>query len=448
MKRSAFSPLLGLLLWACGGSIVESTAKPPTTDTAATNPPGGTVQRSTLTVRLQFDSADLAAASAAGVSPGGLTVRLTRAGSADAPRTGVTDANGEVRFDNLLEGSYTASAERTLSASERARLPLEARDASLFAGGSTVIVSPPRSVSTSAVLAASRRGSLVLSEFYLYLENPTPYNWGHYIEIYNNGDSTAYLDGMVLATTNWLLTITGSHAPCSDATYAPFRRDPDQLWVGNGFRFPGTGRQFPIRPGESRVYASDAVDHRLAAPGGNQENLSLADFEHVGNESDVDNPLAANVIPLFATRNGSGGRGFRVSSPGVLVLASPTSVDTRDSTLLPPINPTPPGGVTRTPQPVWAVRRSEILDAMAFDFSPGYKAFLAASTFRYEQCLPFTASTFDRAPAEVHDTRVPLAIRRRSLGLGANGREILMRTGASVRDLELTTQRLTRSVNR
>jgi hypothetical protein len=447
MRRWQVYVVAGVLT-ACSGGGVTDSAGPTPRDSTPTAPPGGTVQRASLTVRVQFDSADRALVEAAGLSVAGLTVRLTRAGDVGAPRLATTDADGVVRFEQLLEGQYTASAERALTPDELLRVPEAARERARFAGGGTRILAPPAPAAVDVTLAAARRGGLVLSEWYLYLERPTPYNWGQYIEIYNNGDTTAYLDGMVVALSNWLVLHTASYAACDAASYLAFRHDAERLWVSDGIRFPGSGRDFPVAPGQAVVYASDALNHRTAANSDAQEDLSRAHFEHVGGNADIDNPLAINVVPVFATRGGAGDRGMRVETPGVLMLISSRGYDTRDSTDLPPLNGTPSGGVPRTAQRVWGVRRDEIVDAAAVDYHADFKAYLATTTLRYTLCLPFVHPAFDRTPAELFDYRKPLAVRRRSLGLDQNGREILMRTGTSARDLELTGRRLSRSLNK
>jgi hypothetical protein len=113
------------------------------------------------------------------------------------------------------------------------------------------------------------------------------------------------------------------------------------------------------------------------------------------------------------------------------------------------INSQAPGGVPYTPQPIWGIPREDILDVFSIDFSPEYKAYLASTTFRYTLCLPWLPEVFERAPAELDDaTYRPGAIRRRSLGRTSDGREILMRTRTSARDLEVTTNLLQRSLNR
>ncbi len=448
MMRNVWLCGMGLLLAACSGKGVTDSTTPPVVPDTTTNP-GGTVQRTSLTVRVQFDPADASLASAAGITAAGLTVRLSRAGVNEAPRTATTDATGTVRFDALLDGQYTASVERTLSAAELARLAPADRDASVFAGGTTTAVSPPNAPSSTVSLVAARRGSLVISEFFNFYGSPTIYNWGSYIEIYNNGDSVAYLDGMYLAYTSYLAQHTDNWANCDAAAYRAVREDTTHLWVIGGVQFPGSGSDFPVPPGTARVYAADAIDHRTASGTGNVADLSAAHFEHVGNSADTDNPVAANVLPRFGVTIGAGGRGLRGEAPASWVLVKSVAATQLAQLTLPAINPAPPGGVARGPVQFWGIPRDDILDVFSLDHSPDYKAYLATTTLRYTQCQPWLPSVFERAAAEVNDyTFRPGSIRRRSLGRLMDGREVLMRTRTSARDLEVTTNLLERSLNR
>jgi hypothetical protein len=344
-----------------------------------------------------------------------------------------------VRFDNLLEGRYSLTVERELSAAERDRLPASDRDATVFAGGASVIVSPPQAATGAIPLVASRRGSLVISEQYGYTGTPLLYNWGMYMEFYNNSDTTVYMDGMVLAQPSSRLR--GNWAPCSDPVYSRYLGDTTRIWVEIGIRFPGDGRSFPILPGEARVYAQDAVDHRSASGSPFYIDLSFAHFEHVGNDSDTDNPLAANVSPLFATGFGTGGRGLRTRGhePWVLFRAGADQHVTEAS--LERVSPSPPGSVGSNRFTMWGLRREDVLDVFSLAGSPGYNSYLAGTTLGYRPpCEPYMAHVFDRAPAEVSDYRTPVAARRRTIGRTPDGRAILMRTRTSARDIEATTR--------
>ena len=94
-----------------------------------------------------------------------------------------------------------------------------------------------------------------------------------YFEIANNSDEVQYLDGLILS------------AP------AGIQKNKN-AWQANGFEnlyacgqgqvlaFPGSGRNYPLQPGQSVVIANDAVNHKDLAGAGNKcPDLSKADWE-------------------------------------------------------------------------------------------------------------------------------------------------------------------------
>lgn len=445
MARHYTRACLVVALAACGGKgVTDSTVVVPPTDTSS----HGTVQRTSFAVHVAIDPADAAIASAVGISVSGLSVRLSKSGSSDAPLIATTSAAGDVTFTNLLDGLYTASVERTLSTAEQNRLSASDRDATVFAGGVTMAVSPPNTPTASMALVAARRGGLVISELFGYWGTPIPYNWGSYIEIYNNSDSTLYLDGMYLAATPFNILHDDTRASCDEPAYAPYRTDSTTLWVQSGLQFPGTGSQYPVLPGQARVYAADALNHRLASGSDRYPDLSKAQFEQVGNDADTDNPTAANMLRAFSMSTGANGRGLRVVEGAWALMRSTAMSRVREATLN-PYKAQTGAGVPFTPQVVYGIPRDEIVDLVGIDDSPDFKAYLATTTLKSTLCQPFLASAFDRAAAEVYDPNYrPGAIRRRSLGKTADGRDILMRTRTSARDLEVTTNLLSRSLGK
>ena len=285
--------LVGLA--ACGGGAVTDAPGPATPPVDTTKPP--TVQRASITVRVAIDPGDAAIATTTGVSASGVTVRITRTTPGVPPQTGTTGSDGSVRFDNLLEGVYQVSVDRPLTAMEVARLAAGDREVSIFAGGGNVILSPPSNRELAVSLVGARRGSVVISEIFAY-NGPlqftgTNYGLGTYVEFYNNSDTTQYLDGMLWVTISGLFSDYGPAYPCNQYPQM-LRLDSTAVYSSIIMAFPGSGREYPIQPGEARVLAMDAIDHRAAAPEKQQVDLSHAQFEQYFSDSDTDNPESAN----------------------------------------------------------------------------------------------------------------------------------------------------------
>ncbi len=448
MRISSFGRLTvvaaALLAAACGGSSVTDGTSPPVPprDTSTTTGPP-TVQRASITVRVAIDPADASIASTAGVSAAGLTVRLLRATPGATPLNGTTTADGTVRFDSLLEGAYQISADRALTSDELDRLSPDDRDASVFAGGGDVVLSPPSNASREIQLVATRRGSIVISELFAFNSPPTlsvAYGLGTYIELYNNSDTTVFLDGMLLFRTSPSVHRGSSGYPCEQFNVFT-RLDSTALFSSEVMHaFPGTGRDFPVRPGEAKVVAMDALDHRAAAPDKDQVDLSRADFEQIGSDADVDNPFAANLVRVYA---GTGilGRGYPyINAPTTHALALPTA---RAAITVQRLQRTNVGGLGDSVD-VYRVPRRYVLDAMGVEYQPGS---FDAGTGPSSTCTPWLSPVFERAPARLINSFVRKAISRKSLGRTLDGREILQRTRTAARDFDLQDP-LRRSLNK
>jgi hypothetical protein len=277
-------------------------------ETTLVTPPKAPVTSFTLSFRA--DSADVATATSLDWASGihGVTVTVTPDdSSAGAPQHFQASDDGTLTLDQLAAGTYEVDAVRWLSAGERAaEVPVD--------------------------MPASRPGSLLFTEWaMLPAENPAlgGYFFGGYVVIANNSDSTIYLDGMLLGrATSQPFEIPG--APCADRI--AFYSDPKGLWSADIYRFPGTGRDYPIGPGEHKLIATDAIDHRTIIPDG--YDLRGADFEFLS-YADVDNPNVPNLTSVGLSENVFG---HGLTSPGgadVWYLALPTDVTSLPQAVLP-----------------------------------------------------------------------------------------------------------------
>ena len=420
------------VLAACGGSSVADGTGPGTKPDSTQNPnPGGTVQRGTITVQLAFDPGDVGTATTAGVTLAGIPVTLLWVGTAEAPRTATTDANGIARFEGLLQGSYAASVKRTLSAAELARLPETQRDAALFAGGVSSALDAGARITLTLPLVAARRGGLMISEIFSYNgegSGNTLYNFGDYIEIYNNGDTTAYLDGLLLSFSAGPSIHSYSYSTC--AYNAQWRLDANHWWTTLILGFPGSGRDYPVPPGEGRVVAMDAINHTVATGSSSFPDLSRAQFEQYMSDADTDNPTATNMLRILGS-TGILGRGYRNASGMSLALLRPVDasrwITSEYQAEYNPVPGAPPARQTFTGLPA-----TELIDVMSMAGDP---VFLNAFGLE-NSCSPWIAPQLDLGVANIHRYSIPQAIRRKSLGLNAQGKEVLQRTRNSNRDFE------------
>jgi hypothetical protein len=283
----AFPLAITLVLTACSDSV-ELVQPPPSGNG------GGAVQRVDFTVVVALGPEDEALAHALEFEDRrvpGAEVRIRRAGESGA-ETRVTDDMGQVTVRDLLPGNYVVTVLRLLTDDERERVVSTdgLEDVSALGGSGARQVRAPTD-SLDLTLAAGRRGSLVISEVFhaVPLAGNTFYRFGGFIELYNNADTTIFLDGKILAKGMWQ-NIDHPDYPCAE--FDPWRFDPEGIWSSFFVRFPGTGSTYPVEPGETVVVAQSAIDHTPFAEG--MLDLREADFEYVG-PANVDNPAVPNV---------------------------------------------------------------------------------------------------------------------------------------------------------
>lgn len=98
------------------------------------------------------------------------------------------------------------------------------------------------------------------------------YTQDTYFEIVNNSDEVQYLDQLVM-----LYGSAAQKAP--NAWQASGVTDIYYQAQGPVVAFPGSGKDYPIQPGQSVVIANDATNHQTADPDGIHSDLSKADWE-------------------------------------------------------------------------------------------------------------------------------------------------------------------------
>jgi hypothetical protein len=304
---------------------------------------------------------------------------------------------GTFTLDQLEPGDYEVDAVRWLTDTEQALLPA-GDDALGFVG--RVALNPARAASELPVeMWASRRGSILFTEWaMLPAEDMTigGYLDGGYVVIANNSDSTIYLDGMLMGqATSQPFEIAG--APCADRI--AFYSDPAGLWTSWIYRFPGTGQDYPIYPGEHKLIATDAIDHRTIVPYG--YDLSHADFEFFS-YADVDNPSVPNLVSVGLNEPVSGHGLVTFGGSSVFYIALPTDVASLPQGVLPYTSST----FVRIP----ADRVLDVVtDLVSYDYA-------------YPLCGTYVNPRFDRQTPEVLNSfTYTYSLQRRRTGLDGTG---------------------------
>jgi hypothetical protein len=373
----------------------------------------GLGQGLTVKVELEESAADIAEALGWTVGVPNAEVRVHRLGTEFHWQTVLTDSAGEARFPDLIQGRYRLAAYRALTDAEAAQLGSRRRGL-----GDGLMLDIPGPGTKTLTLAPDRCGSLLIGEVYAASPKVAEVQWNYhrYFEIYNNSDTTIYLDRMILGEGLSQHLDIPPYNTC--AAMEPFRNDPDGVWAVEFHRFPGSGAEYPPAPGGIAVVAVDAIDHSQIHP--SFPDLTRADFELLG-PADVDNPAVPNM-PDIGLEYDRRGHGMIPASFYTFFLSEPMDIE-----MLPRARPWAPeydNEIARFP-------REALLDVLATQEND------ALHEQNYLHCLQQVHRNFDRLAGGFIKSGVDLeySVQRLVIDSTPDGRPILQDTNTSAVDV-------------
>ena len=150
---------------------------------------------------------------------------------------------------------------------------------------------------------AAKNGEFVIEEIYFTgtalpeTGSPDKYQGDQYIKIRNNTDEDLYADGMLLILQSSVLSKMEGEIPAA----VDFR---EEYCAGQAFyAIPGSGRDVPVKAGESLIIVNNAQNHLESNP--DSWDATTADFEWYDESSnenflDTDNPAVPNLDKWYA----------------------------------------------------------------------------------------------------------------------------------------------------
>jgi hypothetical protein len=289
-----------------------------------------------------------------------------------------------------------------------------------FGDGLVAWVQPPQVV--ELVLRADRRGSVVISEIrrggrYEGPDSEWPiYDYFGYFELYNNSDTTVYLDGMLWGKA---FRINNDYTPYPCTMTSQYRNYRQGIWVRYFHQFPGDGNDYSLPPGQVAVIAQDAVDHSVVHP--SLPDLSGADFELEGT-ADADNPGVPNLRDV-GPRKSQNLHGLDMDCSNGCFLARATDVDLLVKERLPFYDGTD-----------WnLIPMASILDVVTTDV-------WSSSMDQWTPCATKVHRGLDRLEKPEFDLLfdVSIALQRKVLRTVPNGIPLLHDVGVSFWDFEVS----------
>ncbi len=204
----------------------------------------------------------------------------------------VSDDQGFVTLSNAISDKYVISAVRLLTPLEVEKgignKSVQEHKLVNFNAGIIELRADYHKVVEVCLDKVLVQSPLVISE--IYACGPPKaglYFHDKYIEIFNNSDEVQYLDSLLVMQVYANVSLGFSYV--NDSSFVHSKN----IWM-----FPGTGRDYPIKPGQFVVAAGDAIDHRINAP--YSVDLSKVSFEFYKKDApDIDNKNIPNMIMFY-----------------------------------------------------------------------------------------------------------------------------------------------------
>ncbi len=196
-------------------------------------------------------------------------------------------SGSKVEIDGVVPGIYSVNVSGTATLSDGTEYILAAS-----------MINKPliESLNFPLELKGSMKGTLVFSEiYYCGSKPPTGFSWfrDQFYEIANNTDEVQYLDGLHFAHTD---RINSDHT-------MPIWPESDEgkyIYLDRVWKFPGSGTDYPLQPGESCVVAQFAANQKLEIYNPNSPvDLSTAEFEFCMNNPNYPDQPAVNMEHVY-----------------------------------------------------------------------------------------------------------------------------------------------------
>jgi len=192
-----------------------------------------------------------------------------------------TDGRGQAWFRSVIPDFYNCFAQKHYP-KDTVKKYLDLNQEITLIGSVPVKALNAESDSLQIIVTPVISSDLLISEIYYNGAPPPPPYYFHdqFTEIYNNSLEVKYLDNYAFG----------------DVTYG-YREEPEYLHCVHLYKFPGSGTDYPIYPGEIIIVAQDAINHQEF--NANSLDLTIADFEYYNHlSSDVPNPNVPNMIQI------------------------------------------------------------------------------------------------------------------------------------------------------
>ncbi len=198
--------------------------------------------------------------------------------------------NTNVQSIELPKGSYKITVNGEI---------INLTDEILAVGGSATIdvINTVENLSINLFTKSFSNDFIIEEIFYTGVKTPEgrAYNSSKYFKLVNNTDQVLYADNLIIAQSEFLTSVNNNVTP----------DNKDEYFAAKGILLlPGNGTDYPVQPGDFIVIADNAIDHNAISS--TAFNLQNADFEFPNNNptlGNVDNPNVPNAEVIYTQMN-------------------------------------------------------------------------------------------------------------------------------------------------
>lgn len=193
--------------------------------------------------------------------------------------------NGVAKVDGVTPGVYNIVVSGKLTGAD-------GQEYSLSGGAVNQIVKPGSKPAAFKVKRVMVNAPLMFSEIF-FSGTASFYFRNQYYEIYNNSDEVVYLDGIYFAN---LAPVTAT----KQLPVWPKEDDGNYGYAERVWKFPGTGHDYPLQPGEAVVVSQFAANHKLPQYNPNSPvDCSASEFEFNMNNPNFPDQPAPDMIHVY-----------------------------------------------------------------------------------------------------------------------------------------------------
>ncbi|RZK19001.1 MAG: DUF4876 domain-containing protein [Pedobacter sp.] len=243
------------------------------------------------------------------------------------------DKDGKVVFGSIAPGNYSAVASLTVKAADYSSITGSYTAQDIVFNGSLEASVTSTSGNLAITLKSGTLGNWVIKQVYYggsSASNGAVFR-DQFIEVFNNSNEVLYADSLYIAlvygkntrvssvdVTQSIYQSNGQLNWASAIGMNSSKPNEDFIYLKSILMIPGTGKQYPVQPGNSIIIAQNAQNHKGAYTGTDGKtitvknpeltiDLSKADFETYYGDvpginqlaSDSDNPIVPNVKVLM-----------------------------------------------------------------------------------------------------------------------------------------------------